>query len=144
MSAQLRPTPLLPPEDGSPALKLETGQPTGSFKVRGALAALAAVGRGTPVVTASAGNHALGVAYAASRLGLRATVVTASTASPAKVAAIRRRGVELVQVGTTYDDAEAHALDLAARGAHYVSAYNDPAVIAGQGDDRARAGGPAR
>ncbi len=114
------------------ALKLESLQPTGSFKVRGALAALASVDPRRPVVTASAGNHALGIAYAAAVLGRRATVVTSTLASPVKVAAIRRFDVDLVQVGTTYDDAERHALELAADGAEYVSPYNDPRVIAGQ------------
>jgi threonine dehydratase len=132
VAAQLPPTPVLPPGEGGPALKLESAQPTGSFKVRGALAALARIPRDTPVVTASAGNHALGIAFAAGRFGHRATVVTATGASPAKVAAIRAHDVELVQVGTSYDDAEAHALALAAGGARFVSAYNDGEVIAGQ------------
>jgi threonine dehydratase len=114
------------------ALKLECLQPTGSFKVRGALAALAELDRARPVVTASAGNHALGIAYAAAVLGRRATVVTSTLASPAKVAAIRQFDVGLVQVGTSYEDAEQHALELAAAGAEYVSPYNDPRVIAGQ------------
>jgi threonine dehydratase len=114
-------------------LKLEGLQPTGSFKVRGALAALAALDPQRPVVAASAGNHALGIAFAAARLGRRATVVTSTVASSAKVADIKRFGVELIQVGTSYDQAEAHALELAAkRNWHYVSAYNDPHVIAGQ------------
>jgi threonine dehydratase len=131
VARHLDPTPVVA---GSPelALKLEGVQPTGSFKVRGALAALATVDADVPVVTASAGNHALGVAFAAHLLGRRATVVTSTTASPVKVAAIRRFDVDLVQVGTCYDDAERHALDLAARGAHFVSPYNDPHVIAGQ------------
>jgi threonine dehydratase len=131
VAAALRPTPVLTADGDGPALKLESAQPTGSFKVRGALAALARIDRDTPVVAASAGNHALGIAFAAGQLGHRATVVTATTASPAKVDAIRRFGVELAQVGTSYDDAEAHALTLAAGGARYVSAYNDPHVIAG-------------
>ena len=81
----LEPTPII----GSPSLgegvvlKVETLQPTGSFKVRGALAA---VGRdpSTPVVTASAGNHGLGVAYASSVYGTAATVVVPENASVAK------------------------------------------------------------
>ncbi|RZQ63831.1 threonine ammonia-lyase [Amycolatopsis suaedae] len=131
----LRPTPVStvhPPGTPAMTLKLENLQPTGAFKVRGALAALAALDPDTEVVTASAGNHALGIAHAATALGRRATVVTATTASPAKVEAIRAYGIDLVQAGTSYDDAEAHALDLAARGARYVSAYNDTHVIAGQ------------
>lgn len=139
ITGALRPTPLDRGTASDPvrlALKLEGCQPTGSFKVRGALAALEALDPATAVVTASAGNHALGLAYAATRLGRRAKVVTATTASPVKVAAIRRFDVELVQAGMSYDDAEAHALALAAgpesTRAHYVSPYNDPHVIAGQ------------
>ena len=125
--------PATPVSRGDFTLKLEGLQPTGSFKVRGALAALDALDPEVPVVAASAGNHALGIAYAASWFGRRATVVTSTTASPAKVAAIRRFGVSLKQVGTSYDEAEAWALELAASGGHFVSSYNDPLVIAGQG-----------
>jgi threonine dehydratase len=121
------------PEEPRLALKLEGLQPTGSFKVRGALAALDDLDPSQVAIAASAGNHALGVAYAASRLGRRVTVVTSTRASVAKIAAIKRFDVDLVQVGTSYDDAEAHALSLAAVGGRFVSAYNDPQVIAGQG-----------
>jgi threonine dehydratase len=117
-------------------LKLETFQPTGSFKVRGALVAVAAALARDPggrVVTASAGNHGLGVAFAAQVLGARATIVLPDNASPAKRAALDRFDVEVVAHGTSYEEAEAHALDLAAGGARFVSAYNDPDVIAGQG-----------
>ena len=81
-------------------------------------------------MTASAGNAGLGVAWAASVLGVHATVVVAETASPAKVAALQALPVELVQHGADYDEAEAHALSL--EGATYVSSYNDTGVIAGQ------------
>lgn len=130
----LPPSPVGAPADSSALyLKLEGLQPTGSFKVRGAFAALKALASNCPVITASAGNHALGIAYAATQLHRQATVVTSATAAEAKVAAIRRFAVELVQVGTSFDEAEARALELAARGNfHYVSAYNDPYVIAGQ------------
>jgi threonine dehydratase len=113
-------------------LKLESQQPTGSFKVRGAIAALGAVDPGAEVVTASAGNHGLGVAWAATALGRRATVVVPENASPAKLAALERFDARVVRHGDSYDQAEAHALELAARGAVYVSAYNDTRVIAGQ------------
>jgi threonine dehydratase len=131
----LTPTPLVPSPALGPAawLKLETVQPTGSFKVRGALAALTALAAGERVVTASAGNHALGVAWAASLLGIDATVVCAETASPAKLDALCRLPVELVLHGKIYDEAERHALELAAEGRRYVSAYNDPDVVAGGG-----------
>ena len=133
VAGMLTATPLTSGTDAAqPFLKLECLQPTGSFKVRGALAALDALDPARPAVTASAGNHALGIAYAATLLGRKATVVTSTLASPVKVAAIKRFDVELVQVGTTYDEAEAHALELAAQGAHYISPYNDPYVIAGQ------------
>lgn len=117
-------------------LKLETMQPTGSFKVRGALVAVArAVQRdpNTPIVTASAGNHGLGVAFAATEFSARATVVVPENASAAKVAALSRFDVTLLAKGTSYDEAEAYALTLAERGSAFVSPYNDPDTIAGQG-----------
>lgn len=123
--------------DADVSLKLECYQPTGSFKVRGATAAIS---RLTPeerergVVTASAGNHGLGVAYAASRLGVRATVVVPDNASPAKVAALQRFPIELLRGGASYDTAERKALQIADEsGANFVSPYNDRWVIAGQG-----------
>ena len=115
-------------------LKLETFQPTGAFKVRGAIAAMSALPAGSRVVTASAGNHALGIAWASVRLGVPATVVIAETASPAKRSALEALPVELIVHGPDYDAAEAHGLLLAAdpeRRATYVSPYNDPHVIAG-------------
>jgi threonine dehydratase len=130
----LRPTPLDRGIDaGEPLLKLESMQPTGAFKVRGALHALSQVEAGSPIVTASAGNHGLGIAYAARELGRDVTVVVSNEASPAKVEALRRLGSEPVRVGTTIEEAEAHAIELADRGARYVSPYNDADVIAGQG-----------
>ena len=137
---RLAPTPLLPTSVEVPALgpvpallKLETMQPTGSFKVRGALAALSRLAEGERAVTASAGNHGLGTAWAAGLLGAAATVVVARSASPAKVAALQGFPVELVQQGDGYDEAEAHALWLArGSGRRFVSAYNDPDVVAGQ------------
>ena len=116
-------------------LKLETLQPTGSFKVRGALAAMAALPPGTSVLAASAGNHALGIAWAASQTGTPTTVIVAKTASPAKLEKLATFPVEVVRFGDTYDAAEAHAVDLARDlpdGTAFVSPYNDPLVIAGQ------------
>jgi threonine dehydratase len=133
VSARLPATPIVPaPGLGEDVhLKLETLQPTGTFKVRGALAALSRADHG-PVVTASAGNAGLGIAWAAAALGVPATVVVAQSASPAKVAALQALPVTLVQHGADYDEAEAHALEIAAQGAAYVSSYNDTGVIAGQ------------
>jgi threonine dehydratase len=112
-------------------LKVETLQPTGSFKIRGALAAMAAAPDG-PIVTASAGNHGLALARAAGLLGREATVVVAADASRAKVTRLRRMPVSLVEHGAGYLEAEEAALELASRGATFVSPYNDPDVIAGQ------------
>ena len=106
-------------------LKLETEQPTGSFKVRGALAALTLLDPADNVVAASAGNHALGIAWAADRLGLEATVVCAETASAAKVEACAdsRRSSSCTATATTAPSA--YALELAKDGKRFVSAYND-------------------
>jgi threonine dehydratase len=138
----LRPTPLrrafcLP--DARLWLKLECWQPTGSFKVRGALNRLAALSdaeRARGVVAASAGNHALGVAFAAEALGgrLRATLFVPLQAPAAKIDKLRRFAVEIVQHGQTYDDAYAAAREHAQRtGAVYVHAFDDPDTAAGQG-----------
>jgi threonine dehydratase len=125
-AVRLPPTPLV--ESDGCSLKLETLQPTGSFKVRGALNALSKIDE--PVVAASAGNFGLAVAWVAGRLGIDATVVVAESASPEKIAKLRRFPVNLVVHGADYDEAERHALSLPGR---YVSPYNDTDVIAGNG-----------
>ncbi len=118
-------------------LKLECLQRTGSFKLRGALNHLLTLPdqeRRRGILTCSAGNHGLGVAEAARLLGVAATVVVPENASPAKVAGLRRTGVELLLLGAGYDEAEARARELATgRGLTFVSPYNDPAVVAGAG-----------
>ena len=114
-------------------LKYECFQKTGSFKLRGALNALLTLGA-SHVVTVSAGNHGLGVARAAALLNKRATVVLPETASPAKIEALRDSGAEFLLRGATYDEAELAGRDLSRqRKLPFVSAYNDPAVIAGGG-----------
>jgi threonine dehydratase len=134
VSAVLEPTPLVSSSiarDGF--LKLETFQPTGSFKVRGGLSAISALAPETRAVTASAGNHGLGVAWASARLGRQATVVVPLHSSPPKLEALRTYPIELVEHGDDYEQAERHALDLGrAENAVFVSPYNDPNVIAGQ------------
>ncbi len=134
VAAALPATPLVPsPGLGAGVLlKLESFQPTGSFKVRGALAALSAAGGGDGVVTASSGNHALGVAWAAQRLGFPATVVVPVTASPAKLASLRQFPATVIKHGNSYDEAERHALSLATDSVRYLSASSNPDVIAGQ------------
>ncbi len=117
--------------------KLENLQPTGSFKVRGAFARLlnlTPTERAAGVVTASSGNHGAAVAYAARALGLAATVVVPLGVAPAKLASIRRYGATVQLVGDDSHDAEVAARALAgASGRVYVSPYNDPWVVAGQG-----------
>lgn len=119
-------------------LKHEFSQTTGSFKLRGATNALRrySAEQTTPlqIVTCSAGNHALGIAHAASMLNIDTTIVLPENASPAKVAALKRYPVTVLQHGPSYDEAELEALRMAREeGRRFVSPYNDPAVIAGQG-----------
>ena len=118
-------------------LKLENLQKTGAFKIRGALHALLrkdARERANGVVTASAGNHGQGVAYAAQLLGVPATIVLPHGVPLAKLTAIQRTGAEAVLSGESYDDAHAAALEIAReRRRAYVHAFDDDDVIAGQG-----------
>ncbi|TAK16873.1 MAG: pyridoxal-phosphate dependent enzyme [Acidobacteria bacterium] len=118
-------------------LKLETAQKTGSFKARGAMHALIALKDRSPeidrVVTASAGNHGQGLAWAGSHLGIRVRAYAPSFAAAKKRANMRALGAEVVET-ETYEEAEARAAeDAKASGVPYVSPYNDDDVIAGQG-----------
>ncbi|MBP1467420.1 threonine/serine dehydratase [Candidatus Chloroploca sp. M-50] len=115
-------------------LKLECAQVTGSFKIRGAASALLSGEGRWPVVACSAGNHALGIAYAAAHAGIDATLVLPENASPAKIQALQRYPVNLLFLGKDYDEAEAAAMRLAhEEGQRFISPYNHPDVIAGQG-----------
>ncbi len=120
-------------------LKLENLQPTGSFKIRGALnrlSQLSAAEKARGIVVASAGNHGLGVAYAVEKLGsMTADIFLPKSAPSAKVEKLRRfKGVSLHLVGETYNEAVAMAQAFATEnGAVEIPAYDDPAVIAGQG-----------
>jgi threonine dehydratase len=118
-------------------LKAECLQYTGSFKVRGAankLASLTEAERRRGVIAASAGNHAQGVAVAARRLGVRATVVMPRQAALAKVQATRRFNARVILHGDDFDEALAKALSLAAEeDLVFIPAFDDPRVIAGQG-----------
>jgi threonine dehydratase len=118
-------------------LKREDLQPIFSFKLRGAynkMATLSAEQRARGVITASAGNHAQGVALAAERMRIRALIVMPRTTPEIKVGAVRARGARVVLHGDTYDEASAHAHRLAEeKGLSYVHPYDDPDVIAGQG-----------
>ena len=118
-------------------LKREDLQPVRSFKLRGAynrMAKLSPAERSAGVVTASAGNHAQGVALAARKLGLTAVIVMPGTTPSIKVDAVRALGGKVVLDGDTYDESAAHARRLAAaQGMTLVHPYDDPDVIAGQG-----------
>jgi threonine dehydratase len=122
-------------------LKLESLQLGGSFKLRGAVravAALPAAARAAGVVAASAGNHGTGLAAAAAAAGVRAHIVVPTTAPAIKRARIAAFGASIEVHGDDYGSAEAHAHDLAARtGATYVSAFDDDQIIAGNGADLA-------
>ncbi len=118
-------------------LKCENLQRAGSFKVRGAtvrLRALTRRERTAGVVAASAGNHAQGVALAAARAAVRATVVMPLHTPIAKVAATEGYGARVILEGETFDDALASARRMAGRsGAVLIPAFDDPLVILGQG-----------
>ncbi|MEO6950935.1 MAG: pyridoxal-phosphate dependent enzyme [Polyangia bacterium] len=131
----VRETPLVPCALGC-LLKLESLQRTGSFKLRGALAALRALAADgvKHVVAASAGNHGLGMACAGAALGIAVTVVVPENAVEKKRAGIRAYGAELIIAGAGYDDAERAARKLSAsRGLPFVSPFDDEHVIAGNG-----------
>src|SRR5688572_14082576 len=117
--------------------KLENLQLTGSFKERGALNRLLTltteeVKRG--VIAASAGNHGMAVAYHSRRLGISATIVMPRSAPLVKVTRVRQYGAESLLHGSDYDSAYAEAKRLAAeKGLTFISAFDDPLVVAGQG-----------
>ncbi len=117
--------------------KLENLQMTGSFKERGALnklLQLTQAERNAGVVAASAGNHAQGVAHHATRLGIRSVIVMPKATPLIKVANTRDLGGEVVLHGANYDEALAYARDLSAEhGFTFVHAFDDEAIIAGQG-----------
>lgn len=143
VGALARVTPLLAAPDLSERLgrrvllKAESLQVTGSFKVRGAaarLAALTAQERRAGVVACSSGNHGRAVAWVAGRMGVPATICVPEWVDPVKLEGIRHAGAEAVLAGPTYDESEVHAQELArSTGRTFVSAFDDPWVIAGQG-----------
>jgi len=121
----------------SVSLKLENVQRTGAFKIRGALnriATLSDAEQAAGVVTASAGNHAQGVALAATRAGVDATIVMPEHAPISKVKATRGYGARVVLDGVDYEEAQARAHEIEREaGRTYVHAFDDEMVMAGQG-----------
>ena len=118
-------------------IKTENLQVTGSFKVRGAyykISQLSDEEKKKGVIACSAGNHAQGVALAASKLGCRAVIVMPITAPALKINTVRRLGGEVVLFGESFSDAAAYAEELQAKeGLTPVPPFDDPDVIAGQG-----------
>lgn len=117
-------------------LKREDLQPVFSFKLRGAynkLARLSEAEKARGVICASAGNHAQGLAYSATRMGVRSVIVMPTTTPSIKIDAVRRLGGEVIISGDAFDDARLHALALCeAENLVFVHPYDDPDVIAGQ------------
>ncbi len=139
LAPYLKPTPFeyMPQIGPKVWLKLENANRTHSFKIRGALNAMmlldeAARARG--IVTASSGNHAQGVAYAAQLLGLPAKILMPMHTPKRKVDGVRRYGAEVVLFGANYDETELEGRRLERdEGLTFVSPYNDERVIAGAG-----------
>ncbi len=118
-------------------LKSENLQVTGSFKLRGAynkISSLTEEQKAAGIIACSAGNHAQGVALAATRMGIRSVVCMPDGAPISKVEATKRLGAEVVLVKGGYDDAHAYAIELQKKtGATFIHPFNDELVIAGQG-----------
>jgi threonine dehydratase len=118
-------------------LKREDMQPIFSFKLRGAynkIVSLDAAGRSRGIISASAGNHAQGVAYSARKLGLRAIIVMPQTTPRIKVEAVRALGAEVVLAGDNYPEAQEHCDQMVTEtGMSFIHPFDDPLVIAGQG-----------
>ena len=118
-------------------LKPENMQVTGAYKVRGAyykISTMSSEEREKGLITASAGNHAQGVAYAAKKFGVRAVIVMPTTTPLIKVNRTKGYGAEVVLYGDVYDEACEYAMKLAEeQGLTFVHPFNDPAVATGQG-----------
>lgn len=118
-------------------LKPENLQKTGAYKIRGAyykISTLTEEERAKGLITASAGNHAQGVAYAAKVYGCKAVIVMPTTTPLMKVDRTKSYGAEVVLYGNVYDEAAAHAAKLAAEhGYTFIHPFDDPAVATGQG-----------
>lgn len=118
-------------------LKLENLQTTGAFKLRGAynrISMLMDEEKARGVITASAGNHAQGVAYAAQKLGVRTVICMPATTPILKVEATRALGAAVILHGNGFDDAYTHSLELQKKNGYvYIHPFNDRDVIVGQG-----------
>ena len=143
MRETIKNTPLMPTKtfsrlaDAQIFMKLENLQTTGSFKVRGAfnkIFHLTEEEKKYPVVAASAGNHAQGVAFSATKLGLKSAIFMPTFTPPTKVNATRAYGAEVILAGNSFDDAFAASQEFCKTNrATYIHPFNDPMIIAGQG-----------
>ncbi|KIW00081.1 uncharacterized protein PV09_08423 [Verruconis gallopava] len=114
--------------------KTENFQTTGSFKIRGAMSKLSIQPSSERLITASSGNHGIGAAHAAQALSKSLTIVLPETVVPEKLSKIRSYGIDVVLHGSETGLAEQHAQHLAKfENYTYVSPYNDPDIVAGQG-----------
>ena len=137
-STKLIPSEYLSSQTGAEVfLKPENVQHTGSYKIRGAyykISTLSDEERGRGLITASAGNHAQGVAYAAQQFGCIAKIVMPSITPLIKLNRTKNYGAEVIMYGNTYDEAHKHALQLAEEHDYtFVHPFNDLDVVAGQG-----------
>ena len=143
IAPHVRRTPLEPSPDlgaenhGRVYLKLENIQHTGSFKVRGAMNRLLTLDeaqRAAGIITASSGNHGLATAFGLRRLGIAGVVFLPRNASLLKVGELERLGATIRYHGTDCEETESHARRMAEdQGQVYISPYNDPLVVGGQG-----------
>jgi len=143
MRDTIKSTPLMPTKTFSKLagtnilMKLENLQTTGSFKVRGAynkIFHLTAEEKKSPVVAASAGNHAQGVAFSATKLGLKSTIFMPMFTPPTKANATRAYGADVILTGDSFDDAFAASQEYCqTHNATYIHPFNDTQIIAGQG-----------
>ena len=117
--------------------KLENMQKTGSFKARGAIVKLSHLTeeeKNHGVITASAGNHAQGVAYAAKMINVKAKIIMPEYTTPAKINAVERYGAEIILHGKDYNEAREYCLDLVRKeNMTFIDGFNDRWIIAGQG-----------
>ncbi len=119
------------------SLKLENLQPTGAFKIRGAANAILCLSekqKKRGVVTVSTGNHGKAIAYLGNKLGIRAVICISELVPKVKIEAMKALGAEVIIIGKNQDEATEHAFKMEQEeGLCFVSAFDDPEVIAGQG-----------
>lgn len=118
-------------------LKMETMQPTGAFKIRGAANAIQALSeeqRRKGVISMSTGNHGKAIAYVCRQLGMRGVICISAQVPKVKIEGMKKLGAEVIVTGKDQDEADVGAREMAVQeGLHFISAFDDSYVIAGQG-----------